>query len=241
VAKVARNVALKLAETKRFAVINEQLPLPVNSNANQWFYRNIFSTLANYGYQGVESWKYIGSEIQRPMLKLKFRWDIIWNGFRANTEINYGSVGLTVMIIASNDDSFQAVFGNYPGGTSSGITNWFYNPDGFKPTMNGNNVKVLKVWHRKVTPDQIPTTTGSGYVSGTQVVTGKMSYRWKRKITFEDVSTIPVSGGPTSASITRGWNYYILAGYGLFSTLGSVSALAVPNLNMDSFLYYKDP
>jgi len=231
---VARREALRVAESKRFAVINENTLAnqPTNSSA-QWAIKSVFSQLQT----GALSYQVVGNEIQHPLLKLKFVCRGDFGAIRADQPINYGTIAFNVMLIATNDARFSAGVGTSFTNTSliSGF-DWFYQQSGYYPTMNGNNVKVLKRWHRKVTPDQTTVSTAGGSFT----ISGSLKYRWKRKLTYEDAAGAPGVGGPTRSTELRGWNYWILVGHQV--TTNYASALtAPPIIVMDSFLYYKDP
>lgn len=235
--RVARQVTLKLAETKRFAIINEQLtPLAVAGPIanNFWSYRPVFSPLTN----GFLSGQVIGNEIVDPLLKCKFTATFNWNDIYYANSNNYGDITLNVYLLASNDDfvntTFSQIISGYP-------QDWFYQIDGHNPTFNGNNVKVLRKWRRRVSPD---TLMGTAVIQGTKVVTGSLRYRWKRKLTFEDrVGTVPAAGPqPTREVALRRWNYHLV--FGIRSKANwpySTTATSIPLVTMDSFLYFKDP
>lgn len=232
--RVARRVALNLSESKRFATLNVAFPTSSNGNATQWYVRNVFS--GSLG-QGTGSFSIIGSEIQTPLLKVKFTGRVNFGALNADNPDNMATVTLNMFLIATNDQIGNTTDTPTQYGLSpfSGL-NWFYSNDGHKPTFNGNNVKVLKSWSRRVHPEVIAGTTARGI----KIVRGNLRYRWRRKLTFEDTAGIPASGGPTSANVLKGWNYYLIAGYGLSSFL-STSLTAAPSMQMDSFLYFKDP
>ncbi len=241
---VARRVAKNLAETKRYArVLETASVLPSTTAASQWSFRHVFAPLAapfstGGAGQGAASFQFVGNEIVDPMLKLKFSWYLNWEQIR-RTVANYGTIGLNVALVAMND-YVTAGGTSFINAATIGNFDWFYNPDAYNPTFNGNNVRVLKKWSRMVTPDQLGPTA----VQGNQVVRGRLSYRWRRKLTFEDQNVVPQFGGPAVSPILRGWNYYIITGYRGFGNWGGTSAGvpdAFPQCIMDSFLYYKDP
>lgn len=214
-------------------MINELFTVtPITATATQWFYRSVFSPLN----VGTASYTMIGSEICNPMLKAKFTWAINWNAIRDGDSSRYGSIGLNVFLVASNEQSTNTSVALYPDSTF-GINNWFYQNSGYNPTLNGSNVKVLKKWHRQISPDQLSTAPLVGF----NIVTGKLKYRWRKKIHFEDAASVPDIGGPASTRVVRGWNYYLLVGYRISNALGPSVGANYPTCSMDSFLYYKDP
>lgn len=245
IARISKRVALKQVETKRFTILNENYSLlPVDTRGSQWSARNVFSPLS----EGVDSFNTIGNEIVSPMLKLKFSAMIDWNNVRGlnglgGTIPGPVSVVLNVMLVAANDQyAYYTPSLLTPGGSNQG--GWFYQADGARVTLNGNNVKVLKKWTILKSPPSIYPGTQATAIAGGSLVRGKMTYRWNRKITFEDLYNLPpANGGPDRAIITRGWNYYILVGWSLPPgfTLGSATIRPVVDFSMDSYLYFKDP
>lgn len=240
---VARRVALSLSEAKRFTVLNEVFaPLGASALQYQYAVRNVFAPIpVAAGSAAGASYSRIGSEIVDPLLKLKFSWRFNWAN--ANASTYWGPVFLHVYLVAANDASTFPLNGVsiYPDGIA-GDPGWLLQTNPARPTLNGNNVKVLKAWHRKMQPP--PSVAGTGGTDGVIAqyfgrgnVNGKMTYRWKRKLTYEDF--VPLSANPSSGNQLRGWNYYILTGWGINDqTLGMSQA---PICNVDSFLYFKDP
>jgi len=236
VKRVARRVTLGLCESKRFATINEQFQgqaLVLGTNNSQWTYKNLFVTLATSNQQG-DSHGIIGNEIANVMAKFKFTAIVDWNQISLTGAANYGSVGVSVYLVAANDSYSSGVPANFFGISSN--PGWVYQRDGFRPTLNGNNCRVLKRWHRRITPTVLGTPTN---IQGVTQVTGSMKYRWRRKLQYEDASAIPTEGGPVTTTILRGWNYYLLTCVGVYATLSS--NVGFPKLYVDTFMYYKDP
>ena len=77
--RVARSEALKLSESKRFVVLNENaLANQPTALSTQWAIKSPFAQLAT----GAQSFQVVGNEIQRPLLKLKFYFQIDWGLLR---------------------------------------------------------------------------------------------------------------------------------------------------------------
>ncbi|QCO93518.1 capsid protein [Gopherus associated circular DNA virus 5] len=241
VARVARRAVLSLAESKRFSIINEDFnPAYVTPTAARWSVRSVFGPIPQGGANADLSYAREGSEIVNPMLKLKFIFRVNWGNFF--TTNNYGPFYFHVYLVATTDiETFPGTgVGIYPTTGTSTDPGWFITDNITRPTLNGNTVKVLKAWHRKVTPDQVSFDQASGttsVVAGYQDVVGKMSYRWRRKLTYQDVP----GPGPNfgSSVVLRGWNYYILVGWG--AAINTVTSATRPVAVVDSFLYFKDP
>lgn len=231
---VARRVALNLAETKRFGLINLVSPNPTGTGRNQFWYTSPFFSLVN----GTASGDIVGAEIQNVLLKMNFRvqipWSLLWTA-ASPVGSNYGTVSLMVALIATNEDSigsatwtsFNPLFTPFF---------WMYQTDMDKPLFNGHNVKVLKQWKRTVTPDQLSAAPTAN--TSVQIIKGKIRHRF-RKIRYEDTGTVPAIGAPPRASYTRGWNYHIIYGYGMRNTSSNLGDH--PQIASDTYLYYKDP
>lgn len=234
---VARRVTLGLCETKRFAIINLTSGTPASAGASQYWYTSPFAALVN----GTASGDIIGSEIVSPMMKMKFKITIPWNSLFAQSSpvgTNYSTVSLFVALIASNEDNIASTAWSNFSPTSTPYY-WMYQADADKPTFNGNNVKVLRMWKRTVTPDQLSAQpNGAG---NQQVIKGRLMYRWKRKVTYEDIGNVPGVGAPPRSGNTKGYNYHVVYAYGMRTTAGSVTIGDWPRITSDMFMYYKDP
>lgn len=231
--RVAKRVTLSLVESKRFAIINEGYNNILTSAPNQWTIRNIFAPLG----QGVTSSAIVGSEIVNPLLKLKFTCKVDFSSLQAGRPKNYGTVAFNVFLVAANEQFRSNTGLPVAYGSLTPDPGWFYQTNANRPTLNGNNVKVLKKWSRRVTPNQVVAGGSQGIVN----LNGSMKYRWKRKLTFEDEAGVPSTGGPQSSKILRGWNYYILVGTGVNTDYNDLPVDQYPTVAMDSFLYFKDP
>lgn len=232
--RVAKRVTLSLAESKRFTILNEAIVPNVPPNTTTtWWIRNIFAPPT----QSVFSGGIVGNEIQHPLLKLKFNMTIDWATLRSVSRPLYGTIRFHVYIVAMNEQLDYSIPVNYA--TISPAPYIFLQPNGYRPTLNGNNIKVLKHFSRSVTPDQYEDT-GAGLPLGYTTLKGEMSYRWKRKLTYEDTGFSLIGGSLAKSNILRGWNYYILAGIGLPASSGAQTQVFT-TIAMDSFLYFKDP
>lgn len=242
-ARVARRVALSLPETKRFAILNENYTLPVTatSQSSAYAYRNVFSPLV----QDVTSFGVVGSELYPRILSLNIKCLVRWSDNYQWNNLTQGVVPVKfhVWLVASNEQFSAATPARYDYQATNN-PGWFYQPASTMPRLNGNNLKVLKSWHKIVNPPSLVQGSGSTAVSAMTTVTGKMKYRWKRKITFEDTNTLATNQlGYISSPITRGWNYYILAGWStpVAQDVGTLKSYTPGIIIVDSFMYYKDP
>lgn len=232
--RVARRVALAQAETKRSVVLNEDYTYaPAAAYNFQAMYTNIFSVLG--GNQGGSQSTMIGTEIVDPLFVARMEMTVDWGLLLANAGAT-GTVGvcLHAWLVAVNDQQAVTVPTAYV--NSPTANNWFLQLVGFRPQLNGNNVKVLKHWSKVVNPPSIPFGSSKpiGYcASGYK---HKFVYKFKGTKEFESTSDF------TSVSkVLRGMNYYFLVGYGVTST----EVLAANSQNVyircDRYLYYKDP
>lgn len=249
IARISRAVTLAQCETKRYVILNEQFGKPATSGLNfaQWAYRNVFSGIP----QGPFAYQRLGSEIQSPLISCNIRATVNWNEVASyNTSFTFFPVRCCLYLIALNDAivSTPGLPDNYDYTSSSG-SQIFYTADSLMPRLNGNNVKVLKKWSVLFNPPAYALVANSGPSSlafsfgGIQTKCGKLRYKWKRKIGYEDTGIVPSIGGPASGGATRGWNYYLLGGWVGQANRGVSGTPAYPlgRILVDSFLYYKDP
>lgn len=242
-------MTLAQCETKRYVILNEQYGLAATAGMNfaQWSYRNVFSPIP----QGTFAYQRLGSEIVSPFLSCNIRATVNWTEVaQYNTNFTMFPVRCCLYLIALNDQvvATPGIPDPYSYTTSSG-SQIFYTADSLMPRLNGNNVKVLKKWSCLFNPPgyALAVNTGPNTVSyafgGIQTKCGKLRYKWKRKIGYEDTGLVPVIGGPASGSATRGWNYYLLGGWVGQANRGINGPAPYPlgRILVDSFLYYKDP
>lgn len=233
---VARRVAIGLSEAKRFSVVNQEaIPAYGVTTTNNWTLKNPFNAIP-YQTDG-QSFGRNGSEIVDPMMKLKFTFKIPW---WRNFDVNkWGTMHLMVALISANEDyNNTSTFTNYDFSSTDPI--WFLNSAVSRTTFNGNNVNVLKVWKRQVTPDQlvqVSTAGSSSQAFGSQDVSGKMYYKWKGKKTYEDVTILSQPNFPSGQNLKNN-NYFIMVGWQ--ASAGILPADRI-SCQMDTFMYWKDP
>lgn len=231
---------MKAVETKRLTILNEQYAGYNNPTTRGYAYyiRNVFSPIP----QGTQSWAMTGSEIQDALLRIKIRAELSMVNARTFTTQFPGVVSYVfhVWVVASAYplDLDVPVLLDTSGGSAD--LGFYYQRDPWTPTFNGHNVKVLKHWTRSFNPKvvELPSTSA---VSGHNMMVGRLSCRFKGRKRFQDSGVNPPSsGGIAPTGLLKGWNYYIIGGWG---TIGDVSATLTPpwSLKLDSYLYYKDP
>ena len=251
---MARRVALNLSESKRLSVINQVVfPAPSATLARRWVFRPVFSALpVATDVAAGSSYALVGNEVVDLMTKAKFVFRLDYNTIVGglNHTLTYGTYFFHVYLVASND---LAAPGNlilpgsttwyqYPEPYTTSDYGWFLNPDGHKPTLNGNNCRVVRKWTKKFTPDvqyayqnaAEDTRLGLGQI----IMNLNVKHRFKGKRTYEDD---PSGGGEPNFNRTgslRGTNYFWLCGWQAPSDLGAGSQ---PRVYMDEFLYFKDP
>lgn len=251
--RVARRVALSLSESKRFTILNET-PLGTSTSQTRWAYKNIFAQLptATGTLAGV-SFALEGNEVVDLLAKTKIVVEIPWGNILLDNSAAgaYGTVYVHAMIVQANDFSQQGSGGpppgsltwtNYPAQYSAGDPGWFLNQDGNRPTLNGNNVRIIKRFSRKVTPPaQMDLQSGTVVVvaRGRQMVNITMKHKFKGKKTFEDFPLGDLDSNFPRSGVLRGSNYYWLVGYQLTGALSTVAGS--PVMAMDQYLYFKDP
>lgn len=253
--RVARRVTLSLSEAKRMADINRPVfASSATAIGTQWRYRNIFAMLPTAtGVLAGSSFAVDGNEIVDPLLKIKATAQIQYNDILQETGdgSTFGSIYFHIYLVAANDYSGAVIAGGPPPGTltwttypaqfSSGDPGWFLSQDGARPTLNGNNVKVIRKWTKKFTPEPFAyhVPTGGTRASFGQInVDFTIKHRFKGKKTFEDNVFGDLDANFARAGTLRGWNYYTLCGWSGTNVLITNSQ---PQMYLDQFLYFKDP
>lgn len=254
--KVARRVALSLSEAKRFTVLNDNVFTNFVVQRYQWRYKNIFAQLptASGTFAGASS-SVVGNEIVDLLWKAKFSCNINYNDILQQTTniYSYGTIYYHVMIVAANDYAGTVVGGAPPPGTltwttlpaqfSSDDPGWFLQENALRPTLNGNNVKLIRRWTKKFTPDVQYQRFAVG--DNLQIGLGKVQFnmtckhRFKGKKTFEDNPNGDLDANYPRSGALRGWNYYVLCGWSSPTVIDASNAQ--PQMVGDQFLYFKDP
>ncbi|QDJ95224.1 capsid protein [Capybara virus 9_cap1_45] len=253
---VARRVALNLTEAKRFTTLNEApfAALPSANRSFGWVYRNALAQLPSAnGVAAGSSWAIDGNEIVDPLLKLKNYYQAPLQPYPPIPPVNewsYGTQFFYVYLIACNEQVSgtippSAVWSAYPDQYSSNDPGWFLQQDGTKPTLNGNNVKIIKKWSKRYTPVEImeiPTSTSNPrVVDGCPVVRFDCKKKLRGKKTFEDAVFADTDSNFLRSAILRGWNFYWLLGWGATADLAGGASSQQPYWLVDSFTYFKDP
>jgi len=252
--RVARKVTLSLSEAKRFTVLND-IPFGVGSGTTtgRWRYKNLFAQLPTAtGSAAGSSYGIDGSEIVDLLWKCKITFQINFGQILAGTgsSVNaYGTTFLHVYLVGANDYSSAVAQGGTPPGTltwsdypaqfSADDPGWFLTQNFNRPTLNGNNLKVIRAWHRKYTPEvqfdrMAPTDTG---VDGRGVVQCRMDikHKFKGKKTFEDAPLADTDANYLRAGTLRGWNYFLLMAWG---TPAATVAADQPIVTLDQFMIF---
>lgn len=255
--RVARRVTLSLSEAKRFTVLNDAPFTPgLGPLSVRWLYKNIFAQLPTAtGSLAGSSYGVDGSEIVDLLWKAKITMTMDYGSLLATISeslLAYGTTYFHVYLIAANDYSSAVAAGGTPPGTLTWSTypaqfsatdpGWFLSQSGFRPTLNGNNCKVIRAWHKRFTPDIQFQRVASGDTGtdGRGVVHLKMDvkHKFRGKKTFEDAPLADTDANFLRAGTLRGWNYFLLCGWGLPT---AVSASNQPGMFIDQFMYFKDP
>lgn len=251
---VARRVTLGLSEAKRFSYINASTFVISGSAQHVWRFKNIFAQLPTAtGSLAGSSYGVEGNEIVDMTLKFKANFVIPIYQLVSNAQSlgAYGTIYCHMYIIAANDYSEVVGQGGTPPGSLTWTTypnfgaaddpGWFLQMSGDRPTLNGNNCKVVRHWVRKYTP---PPTTGWYAAGETRESFGVVNipivgkHKFKGKKTFEDNPIGDLDANFPRAGTLRGMNYFLLVG---FSMPTIVTSAAFPQLWVDQFMYFKDP
>lgn len=195
-----------------------------------------------------------GNEVVDLMVKAKFNF-LVDFGAILNQSLaqGYGTIFFHAYLLATNDFTGTAFSGAPPPGTwtwsqyptqfTAEDPGWFLVQNGQNPTLNGNNVRVIRAWHKQVNPgiqyQQFATGDSNRVGYGRKWVTMNVKHKFKGKKTYEDNPFGDVDANYIRSGVLNGINYYWLIGWGSTSTIST--AVAQPNLYMDEFLYFKDP
>lgn len=251
---VARRVALNLSEAKRYTTLNE-IPFgvpPVTARSFAWTYKNVFAPIPSAnGSAAGSSWAIDGNEIVDPMVTLKSTWILNYQNILYNElPQTYGSTYMWIYLIACNEQVSGTVppsntWTTYPAQYSSGDFGWFLTQNATRPTLNGNNVKVIRRWGRKYTPDEqfaaieSPTNV-EFYTAGRPSINIQCKHRFRGKKTFEDAPFGDTDSNFLRSVMLRGWNFYWLMGWGNGTGL-TLAAANQPSVTADTYTYFKDP
>lgn len=252
VSQIARRATLKLAESKRVSVVNEQYALAIPAGGVQYAYayRNVFTVVPS----GFQSYSLIGNELVDPMLKLKFTTSVPWDVIQASSvatasAFRVPSVYFHIWVIASNEQvALSSTPTALPTIGSSTDPGWIMNPWSATPHLNSNNCIVLKhkrIIHHPPMPNNNATGPNTAYPRTTK--TGQILIKMRGKKVFEDLPDVVVSVRDqielTRDTALLGWNFYILAGWGTpYETRNAYAAYpGIVDLKIDSYLYFKDP
>lgn len=256
--RVARRVTLSLSEAKRFTILNDRpFTVAAGGQSVRWAYKNIFSQLPTAtGSLAGSSYGVDGNEIVDLLWKAKIAFSIDYGSIlstAADSPLAYGTVMLHVYLVAANDYTSSVADGgtppgsltwtNYPAQFSATDPGWFLTQNGYRPTLNGNNVKVVKAWHKRYNPDIVfeRFAAGDTNVDGRGVIVQRIDvkHKFRGKKTFEDAPLADTDANFLRAGTLRGWNYYLLVGWAAPAVISTVSNQ--PFINMDQYLYFKDP
>lgn len=253
--RVARRVALSLSESKRYSVVNQLVFANSGTASQHWRYKNIFAQLpVATGSTAGSSYGLEGNEVVDLMVKAKINF-VVDFGAILNQSLaqGYGTIFLHIYLISCNDFSGTSVSGAPPPNSvlwntvppqyTADDNGWFLVQNGQNPTLNGNNVRVIRAWHKRYTPEvqyqQFATGDSNRVGYGRLWQTLNVKHKFRGKKTFEDNPYGDNDPNFPRAGILNGKNYYWLIGWGSSSNIST--AAAQPNVYMDEFLYFKDP
>lgn len=230
--RAANRVINKRSETKRFITVGENYSNGIGGTGFfQWSTRNVFNPLT----AGDLDTNVEGSMLDRAMLVIRGQMSANWEAIRLSNASG-DLVGLIwhVAVIATND---QLPISDI---TRAAVPEWFLSSVPWRPRMDGHHVRVLKWKTYTMMPQGMGTITEAG---GTPLATNtwgiqdrafKMTVRFKGKKQYEE-------NPGTTLDFLKGWNYYILTGWGMSgNSAWTGTELNKPNLNMDTYLYFKD-
>lgn len=220
----------------------------------RWVYKNVFAPLpSGNGAAAGTSWAVEGNEIVDPLVKMKLTFTLNLNGIlQALSPSTYTTNYMYVYLLASNEQVSALVppsntWSNYPTQYASDDPGWFLTQNPQRPTLNGNNVKILRRWTRKYTPDEVfstvdATSTIAVNAGGRPQINFNCKHKFRGKKTFEDAVFGDTDSNFLRSAILRGWNFYWLVGWGIGPAGGTgIPSGLQPTVTCDTYTYFKDP
>lgn len=236
VRKQARKEIVRLAETKRYWVINENwnnLVAPaIGSTQGSQYIVNAFAPPP----AGVADNQFIGNQIVDPLVVLNLTLSVNWWDAATHYAPRIPTYRVAVYLIGINDGLNIATPRQITASEFEGIFLTAPNT-GFRWVLNKQNMVILK---RKVVTFSPKNVSYTGTGGSFEVKTLKVKKRFRGKKTYEQTVTTP-SGTLVQQPILRGWNFYwfIVSNQGTAptATTGGFSPLVITG---DRYMYFKD-
>lgn len=231
--RAANRVINRRSETKRYITQGENFTTGIGGTGLfQWATRNVFNGLT----AGDVDTNVEGSALDRAMLVLRGQFTIDWNSVTvgAGQGADPPSIILHVGVIATNDQLSTSDI------VRAADPAWFLSSVPWRVRLDGHHVRVLKwktyTFHPQGAGQVIAPTASTPIVYGTTDRQIKLKCRFKGKKQFEENPGIA-----SGLDFLKGWNYYILTGWGVAGNAPWVGQDSFkPVLGMDTYLYFKD-
>ncbi|QCO93524.1 capsid protein [Gopherus associated circular DNA virus 3] len=233
VRKQARKEIVKLAESKRDYVFNENWinpgPIGIADPAGDIFIANAFGFLG----AGTGDPDYIGNEILDPFLVLRLQVSVLYNTLAASFN-TIPTLRVSAYLVAINDQLATTVV---PRLTSVAEDNTLFvkhpgSPSHFLWQFNSQNVTVIK---KKTVMFMGTDVSGA---TPTKVKTMKLSKRLRGKKKFEQ--TITAGGALATQPYLKGWNYYWIVISQWSNGYIAASSTNPVIISGDRYVYFKD-
>lgn len=212
-------------------------PTRTSPEANQWAYKNIFEQLVQYGGQGGGQAQFTGTEITNAMGRFTVYGTVFWNRIISLVG-GVSSIFFEAAVIATNDQF--ATGGPALYNVAASGPNWFYNFQAYDPVFNGNNVRVIKRKRWRIDPPNMMSGAPSPPTTASSSFSKIIKVKFKGKKEFEEGAST-ITGAPQPARFLRGWNYYLMVGFGAQINAVPTTTQNLVDCYADSYLYFKDP
>lgn len=240
VKRISRFTLLKNSETKRHFILNENWGIypATGTPRNNYVYANIFSPLT----QGFAQNTFEGDNILDPLFVARVKFDLRPTLLEADL-VNPSwlpEIWCHVWLLASNDQFSQVTPTVIDGGTPpfNGL-DWFLQTEASRVQMNGDSCTVIKHIRRKLRPYDTGLVLQSNPSTSVKLVA-----KLKGRKIFEPGSPNTPN---TPADVLKGWNYYLVCGWGITDGSGSptlswpITGTGPVSVTVDRYVYFKDP
>lgn len=233
--KQARKEIVKLAETKRALVVNENWNYAGALAAGSTFDDTVIANVFSFINIGSQDFQYTGNQITDPMVVLKLGVTVQWQALATQAPTFVPEVRVDAYLIAVNDQIASTLTPRLTTQTED-TTIWMKPPSNgnrvpWTHVINGQAVLVLKkrsvILHHPNNPAGMTTKN----------ITLKKRFRGHK--TYETV--FDSNGGETQSTYLRGWNFYWLVATVPNAAFTAAAVTSNPiSVVGDRYVYFKD-
>lgn len=233
VARIAKSVSLRQAETKRSVVPNDNAAFGPLSSGAQAFYaiKNVFAQIG----LGSDFNQLEGNELVNTRARCTGTLLVNWSDVYTLTGVVQPIVFYVTLIAVNEEITDSPIFVPFPAGT---VANLLQEPDINRLTWEGQTVTVIRQFKKKMNP---PNLTGGELESSTRHGTLNFDVSAMLKGKKEYQISNPTTSAATQLVWLKGYQFYwtVIAGYG---TTTPAAEVAPPfDVICDHYLYFKDP